>query len=132
MGKSKKAKEKVVEFQLLQQQFEQLQKYAEEIEMKLLEFHKTKESLQEVGAIKSGSEMFLPLAQGIFAKGKIEDPSTLLVNVGADIAVTKTVPQITELIDRQISELAEVKEKLDANMLKLTQRLNELLEEAQE
>lgn len=129
MDKTENSREKVVEFQLLQQQLEQMQKYLEEIEMKLLEFHKTKESLSEVSSIKSGSESFIPLAQGIFARGKLDDTSTLLVNVGADIAVTKTVPQVKELIDRQVAELSEVKEQLNGNVLQLTSRLNELLEE---
>jgi prefoldin alpha subunit len=128
MGKTN-SKEKVMEFQLLQQQLEQIQKYLEEIELKLLEFHKTKESLSEASSIASGSDVFVPLAQGIFARGKIDEPSTLLVNVGADIAVTKTIPQVTELIDRQVSELSEVKEQLDGNVIQLTHRLNELLEE---
>ena len=128
-AKTKNSKEKVVEFQLLQQQLEQMQKYLEEIELKLLEFHKTKESLSEMASLKPGSEAFIPLAQGIFAHGKIEETSTLLVNVGADIAVTKTIPQVKELIDRQIAELSEVKEQLNSNALQLTHRLNELLKE---
>ena len=129
MVKNKDAKEKVMEFQLLQQQLEQMQKYLEEIELKLLEFHKTKESLSEMASLKPGSEAFIPLAQGIFAQGNINETSTLLVNVGADIAVTKTIPQVKELIDRQVSELSEVKEQLDGNVIQLTHRLNELLEE---
>ena len=129
MAKNKDAKEKVMEFQLLQQQLEQMQKYLEEIELKLLEFHKTKESLSEMASLRSGSEAFIPLAQGIFAQGKIDETSTLLVNVGADIAVTKTIPQVKELIDKQVTELSEVKEQLDGNVLQLTQRLHALLEE---
>ena len=128
---SEEAREKYMEFQLLQQQLEQMQKYNEELESKLAEFIKTKESLNELNGIHEAGEMFVPLAQGIFTKAKVHGMDELLVNVGADIAVTKSIPEVVDLIERQMKELAEIKEHLDENALKITERLNKLVEEIQ-
>ena len=117
-----------MEFQVLQQQLEQVQKYNEELESKLAEFNSTKESLKEMKEIKD-AEMFVPLAQGIFTKAKVSAVNELLVNVGANTAVVKPIPQVIELIERQMKEVAEIKEKLDENAMQITQRLSALVEE---
>ena len=131
MSKENEAQEKYMEFQLLQQQLEQMQKYNEELEGKLAEFYKTKESLNEMNGITGEAEMFVPLAQGIFTKAKVNGMNELLVNVGANTAVVKSIPHVVELIERQMKEIAEIKEQLDENVMKITQRLNQLVEEIQ-
>ena len=131
MSPENKEQEKYMEFQLLQQQLEQMQRYNEELEGKLAEFNKTKESLNEMNGITGETELFVPLAQGIFTKAKVNGMKELLVNVGANIAVTQSIPNVVDLIERQMKEIAEIKEKLDENAMKITQRLNQLVEEIQ-
>jgi prefoldin alpha subunit len=126
----KHAREKIVEFQLLQQQLEQMQKHNEELKSKLAEFHKTKMTLKEMKEIKNGTELFVPIAQGIFTKVKMHD-SELLVNVGANTTVKKNIPHVIKLIDQQLKDVKEIKEKMDDNAAKVTKRLHKLAEEIQ-
>ena len=123
------AQEKYLEFQLVQQQLEQLTKYMEELESKQAEFLSTKENLSELKISKIGSDIFMPVAQGIFAKATLSSSDELLVNVGADIAVTKPIPEVVSLIDRQIAEVKEIRFNIHANIEKLTERLNTVMEE---
>ena len=123
------AREKYLEFQLLQQQLEQLTKYIEELESKQAEFLSTKENLSELSASRIGSEVFMPVAHGIFAKATLSSSEELLVNVGADIAVAKPMPEVVNLIDRQIAEVKEIRVNIHANIEKLTERLNTVMEE---
>jgi len=128
---AKSESEKMVELQMLQQQLDLMQKYSEELDEKTAEFQKTKSSLEEMSTIKDGSEMFVPIAQGIFAQVKLLDIQNLVVNVGSNTMVSKTIPQIVELIGKQIDEVSSIKEKIDANAEKLATRLNTILEEEQ-
>jgi prefoldin alpha subunit len=121
----------MVELQMLQQQLDLMQKYSEELDEKTAEFKKTKTSLEELSKVKNGSELLVPMAQGIFAQVKLLDLQNLVVNVGANTLVSKTIPQIVELIEKQIVEVASIKEKIDANTEKLASRLNGILEDAQ-
>ena len=123
--------EKMVELQMLQQQLDLMQKYSEELDEKTAEFRKTKNSLEELSTVKNGSELLVPMAQGIFAQVKLVDIQHLIVNVGANTLVSKTIPQIVELIEKQIVEVTSIKEKIDANTEKLASRLNLILEDAQ-
>src|SRR3989344_332378 len=128
---AKSESEKMVELQMLQQQLDLMQKYSEELDEKTAEFQKTKSSIEEMSTIKDGSEMFVPIAQGIFAQVKLLDIQNLVVNVGSNTMVSKTIPQIVELIGKQIDEVSSIKEKIDANAEKLATRLNTILEEEQ-
>lgn len=131
MKKDKEAQEKYLEFQMLQQQLEAMHKYLEEIEGKRAEFHQAQQCLRELEKASPGSELFVPITQGIFAKANIQDTSELLVNVGANTAVTKSIPQVTELIKSQIGEIETVRIQLGGNIEKLTERINSLVEELQ-
>src|SRR3989344_5549986 len=71
------------EIQSLQQQLEVMQKYAEEIDEKLAEFARTKESVAEMKNIKD-AELYVPVASGMFAKVKGAQFDQLLVAVGAN------------------------------------------------
>ncbi|HLD33085.1 MAG TPA: prefoldin subunit alpha [Candidatus Nanoarchaeia archaeon] len=123
--------EKMVEFQMLQQQLELMQKYSEELDEKIVEFSKTKTSLEEISTIKSDADLLVPIAQGIFAQVKAADIHHLIVNVGANTMVTKKIPQVTALIEKQIDEVTSIKQKIEENTEKLAERLNGMLEEMQ-
>ncbi len=126
-----KAKEKYMEFQILQQQLEQMQKYLEELNEKLAEFHQTKEALRDLEKVKQNSEVFVSVAQGIFAKAKLQNPNELLINVGANSAVAKTIPQVIEMIDTQMSEIEKIQVQIDGNVARITQRINKIFGELQ-
>ena len=115
------------EIQSLQQQLEVMQKYAEEIDEKLAEFARTKESVAEMKNIKD-AELYVPVASGMFAKVKGAQFDQLLVAVGANIAVTKTIPQIQSFLDNQISEVEEVKAHISHSVEMMTQRMQKLIE----
>ncbi len=125
----KKSKEKYVEVQILQQQLEHLQKYTEELQTKQAEFAQAQETLQEFKNAKDDQETFIPVSSGIFVKAKIQDKSHLLVNVGANVAVTKTVPEVIHLLNTQITEVETLREQLGISITRLSERMDKILEE---
>ena len=125
----KKSKEKYVEVQILQQQLEHLQKYTEALQTKQAEFAQAQETLQEFKNAKDDQETFIPVSSGIFVKAKIQDKSHLLVNVGANVAVTKTVPEVIHLLNTQITEVETLREQLGISITRLSERMDKILEE---
>ena len=56
--------------------------------------------------------MLAPLSSGIFLKAKLEENQELLVNVGKNTVVSKTVPQTIELMDEQVRHVEELRDQL--------------------
>ena len=121
-------KEKAEEFQMLQQQLEMMQKYTEELDEKLAEYTKKKESITEMKQLKD-AQLFVPVASGIFAKVKVSQFDEALVAVGANTAVTKSVPQLLTFLDRQIRDVEEVKAQIAHSIGNITERADALLTE---
>ena len=123
------AKKNVQKFQELQQQLELLQKYSEELDEKLVEYTSTKESLAEMQNVKKGTPLFVPVAPSFFAKVSADSFTELLVSVGANVAVTKTIPQAIQFVENQIKEIEQAKAHLGATMQETAEHANALLEE---
>ena len=114
-----KLQQKYMEMQMLGQQIQQMQKQLELIANQVQELNATKEALDDIGKTPPGTNTFVPVASGIFVKGKITDNKEVLVNVGAGTAVKKTIPQTEELIKGQLTELTNFKKELEENLKKL-------------
>ena len=78
-------------------------------------FHRiltTHEVAEELKGLKAGTEMYVPVSGGVFMRAAVKEPDKLLVNVGANTAVTKTVPETIKLIQDQINEIGSAKTQL--------------------
>ena len=80
-------KEKYLELQMLNSQLQQLQQQIRNADMQSAEMDKISFAIEEAKSIKKGQEMLVPLGQGIFIKAKAEDASSVIMSVGADVAV---------------------------------------------
>ena len=128
----KQLHEKYMQFQILQQQSEQLSKYLEELEQKHLEFDQTIQGLKDFAKTPSDTETLIPIAAGIFAEGKTNQSQELIVNVGADILVKKSPTQVIDMISKQTEEIEQVQLKVSQDINKINLQINTLLKEIQE
>ena len=131
MTDEKKLQEKYMEFQMLQQQIEQLSKYMEELDGKLQEFTITKNNIGNMDKLLPNAESLASLAPGIFAHAELKENKKFVINVGANVLVEKTIPQITEMLDKQIKEISQAQVQLDQNLLEMNQKMNDLVQELQ-
>ena len=106
-------------------QVEQLQKILESIDAQLNEVVATKESLEEIKKLKGTEQILFPVANGIFAKGKLSDSKILRMNVGNNVVVEKTVDDAIEMMQRQYSEIDEYRIQLSAQLESLLKELQE-------
>ncbi len=119
-------KEKYMEMKYLDEQMKEVEKQDETLEDQINEVFVTKKALMDFKEVKIDTETLIPLANGIFAKSKIKDTKTLIVNVGNSVTTEKTVDETIALMDEQLDELDKYKAKMGENMEILTSKVREI------
>jgi prefoldin alpha subunit len=104
-------------------QVEQLQKIIESIDAQLNEVVMIKESLENFNKLSGKEEILFPLANGIFASGKLVGERKLKMNVGNNVVVEKTVDEAMSLMQRQYDEINNYKQELLTQLDLLLNRL---------
>ncbi|MBU0457554.1 MAG: prefoldin subunit alpha [Nanoarchaeota archaeon] len=115
-----------MQFQMLQQQIEQVSQHAELLNQQNIELETSISALQEIEKIKINNEILAPIANGIFLKAELKDNQRLIVNVGGEITVEKTFPEVVKLLEEQkeevtakVMEAEEVLQQLQYQAMKI-------------
>ncbi len=124
--------EAVQQYQLIQQQMQSLEEYSEEISDEIEELQTTADAIDELAESDAGDEIFFPLGQGAFAKGKVVDTDEVLVDVGADTFARKDIDAASMLIDDRIEELRESQDRIRDQQEQLQDDLQELAPKLQQ
>ena len=104
----KKLKEAYMEYQVMQQTVQQLQKQIETVQEQLQEVSQISENIQNMKEIKKDTELLVPVANGIFLKTKLADNNDLVVNVGSNTVVKKSFPQVYEMLGKQQKDMEDM------------------------
>lgn len=107
MADEKNIQEKYMQFQQLQQHLEQITQHLEMLHQQQREIDVSIEALKELQDAKLNTEILAPVANGIFFKAELKDHRKLLVNVGTDVTVEKTIPEVIELLEEQKEKIIE-------------------------
>jgi prefoldin alpha subunit len=98
--------QRFMHFQQLQQQIEHLTEQAEVLNQQNADLDITKEAIAQVSKTSIDNEILSGIADGIFIKTKLVENQKVIVNVGANTTVEKTIPQITEMLQQQQKHVA--------------------------
>ena len=115
------AKEKYMEMKVLEQRMTQTQEQLQQVTQQLTDVQETMKHLDELKNVKPGTELYVPVASGIFIPATIGDPKKLLVNVGNSTDVDKTAEQSKKLLQDQVNEMEKLKTDLTAQLHKLAE-----------
>ena len=118
--------DKYQEMQMLDYQVKQLQKVLESIDTQLSDINVTVEALNGFKNLKNNDEVLFPIANGIFAKGKLSDNTSLKINIGSNIVVDKNIPDTIKMMGDQSSEMEKYKSEIIEQLQKTVDKLNEL------
>ncbi len=127
----KKLQAKYMEFQSIEQQMRQLDNNLQTLDGQLMEIKSMQQSIKEMESIKKNSEIMVPVAAGMFVKGTITDSNIILVNVGNNVLVDKTIPQAVELLEKQIGEMSGIRAQIIAQLNKMSAKMQTLDNELQ-
>jgi prefoldin alpha subunit len=93
--------------------------------------------LDSIKNLKKNNEVLVPLGGGSFVKARITDVKKVVIGLGADVAVKRTIPDAQTDIEKRISELEKVRadqtERLQIALSKveeLTPKVQEILAKA--
>ncbi|MBT4651698.1 prefoldin subunit alpha [Candidatus Woesearchaeota archaeon] len=125
MTKQENQQQKYLQLQMLQQQIEQISQNAELMNQQLTEIDDSQEALKQLQETPEGNEILTPIANGIFIKAAIKNTEKLTINVGADVAIEKTAPEVITMLDGH-------KEELHKNLVEINTVLESLSEQATE
>ena len=112
-----------MQFQTLHQQAMQSQKQIQQISDQLVELNLIKDGLVDISKTNLDTELLVPLSSGIFVKAKLMDNAEVVVNVGNNVSVSKTMDQADVLIDEQITQLQKVQHQLTSDLSKMEMQL---------
>ena len=107
-----KLQQKYFQMQMIGTQMKQIEQQLESVGNQIMELQFMKDSLEEIPQSKVGSEILVPVGNGIFAKASLKNNENVIVSVGAGVAVKKSFKDTAEMIDSQINEMRSVESQL--------------------
>ncbi len=112
-------KGKYMELQMLEQQMKQVQKQIQMIENQSIELTIAHQALESLKNIKPGTEILVPISNGVFIKAELKDNQELIVNIGSNITANKDAESAKGLIKEQIDEMKTVQEHMALELERL-------------
>ena len=107
MEKDQEIQQKYIQFQQFQQQMQQISEHVEILHQQNEDLDISKNALEEIGKTKIDTEVLAPIANGIFFKAALKDNQKLILNVGSNTTVEKTIPEAVTLLIQQQKEIIE-------------------------
>jgi len=74
---------------------------------------------------KKGSQLFVPIGGGSYVKAKLVTAKKVVVGIGADVAVERTLKETKEELKARIAELEKTKEALGQQFNQVIGRMQE-------
>ena len=126
--KEEEIQRQLYQIELYKQQINRLQEELGKIELLKLEILKSIESME---GLKQSKEVLVPLGGGVFVRAVVEDRDKVIVNVGADVFVEKSIDETIEDLKGSSEELnraeSKIKEQI-AKTLAVVEKLQKELE----
>jgi len=107
----------------LQQGLKQVQQQLQLLQQQKLELEQMVDTLQELKKTNTPHEILVPLGAGVFIKTNIKDTKTVILNVGSNIAVEKTVEDALALVEKQGKELGTIEHSMNEELAHMSQQL---------
>lgn len=137
--KEKEVQKKYIELQLLGNQLKQMQSQIQALDEQSVGLSNLIENLKELKLVKKGTGILVPFSEGIFVKAGLESGDELIVHIGGNVAVKKSIDETIEFIDEKKREIVEQREPILEELQKasiktqeLEESLNALISETEE
>jgi prefoldin alpha subunit len=127
MAQQEISHELMMKFQMFEKQIQQLQEQIQAVEQGIVELSSLFLGLDDLKN-SDGKEILSPIGKGIFVKSKIISEE-LVVDIGNQNFVTKTIDDTKKLIDSQVQKLEGIKKELNEALENLGQELEKTMQE---
>jgi prefoldin alpha subunit len=82
-------------------------------------------TLDGLEAEKKGAQLFVPIGGGSYVKAKLETADTVVVGIGADVAVERSVKDAKVELEARVAELENSREALGKQFNQVVGRIQE-------
>lgn len=120
--------ELIMQFQVINQQIEALQKQIESLEESMYEVESSMKGIDEINKSGNNKEILVPIVSGIFAKAQITNTDDFIVNVGSNVAVSKSSTQVKNLLKEHKDSLQKTQYSFASTLENLTSKAKEIEE----
>ena len=72
---------------------------------------------------KKGAELFVPVGGGSYVKAKLDNTKTIVVGIGADVAVEKSLKDAKTDLETRIAEVEKTREILEKQFGQVLERM---------
>lgn len=102
----------VVELRILEGTAEALQSRINLVNAALTELRVAKMTLEGLEKEKKNAPLFVPIGGGSYIKAKLESAENMIVGIGADVAVERTISEAKENLGNRIADLEKTRTSL--------------------
>lgn len=118
-NKNEKLQESQMKLQFLHQQIKETEKQSQLMNNQMMELTLSNQYLDDFEKLKPGTEILVPINQGMYAKAELKETKKLTVNIGANVSVQKNISDTKKLLENQIVEIKNIQNNLVENLQKL-------------
>lgn len=114
-----------VESRFLEEAVNELQSRINMINAALTELRVSSMTLEGLEKEKKDAQLFVPIGGGSYVKARLETAKKVVVGIGADVAVERTMKEAKEELEVRISELEKTREALGQQFNQVVERIQE-------
>jgi len=74
---------------------------------------------------KKGTQLFVPVGGGSYVKAKLEDTKQIIVGIGADVAVEKSLKEAKAEVETRLSEMEKTREAMSQQLNQVVGRFQQ-------
>ncbi len=130
MGDAEKAQGKILMYQVLQAELEQLNKQGVMINNRLIDLETTDHALNEMVKFSKDKDSMVPIGSGCYAQGSVSG-SGVLLDIGGGVMVKREIKTAKTFIEERKDEIEDAAKKLQLQMNDVVKNINELMPEIQ-
>jgi len=114
-----------VESRFLEEAVNELQSRINMTNAAITELRVSSMTMEGLEKEKKGSQLFVPIGGGSYVKAKLETANKVVVGIGADVAVERTLKEAKEELETRIAELEKTREALVQQFNQVAERIQE-------
>ena len=114
-----------MESRYLEETINELQSRINMINGAITELRVSSMTLEGLEKEKKNSQLFVPIGGGSYVKAKLETSEKVVVGIGADVAVERTLKEAKVELEARIAELEKTRETLGQQFNQVVERIQE-------
>ena len=115
----------VVELRILEGTADALQSRINLVNAALTELTVAGMTLEGLEKEKKAAQLFVPIGGGSYIKAKLESVDKVIVGIGAEVAVERTMKEAKENVENRIAELEKTRTTLGQQLGQVIERIRE-------